>query len=145
MKIIIPYDPDQFFNLEEQSLLQALGLEDGHVINQALDHWTTYAHGSLEDIYERTVDDVFEFIEVHFGNDHSCFQLAHNVLSANTDEIVELVKMTAMRLHQLIADLPHDINQRGIDSEEYHFLKVESFNAAGKYAVLTTDVIDRYG
>lgn len=141
MKIIIPYDPDSFFGMEEHSLLRLLELEDEQVLDQTLTYWTTYVYGTAEQIYEHTVDSVYEVIEFkHRGSGRGC-QLQH-LLSEHADQLTEIMIHSAVRLQQLLQDVPDEVSRRTIDTGEYHFLKVESINAVGKFAVITSDIAD---
>lgn len=142
MKIIIPYRLDEWFNLEEQSLLNVLNITDAGVIDQALTHWTTYAFGSLENKYEMTVDHTYEYLQDRFGDSDEGI-LAQQVLANHADELTELVSNTATRLHQLIQHIPDEMTRERMDTDEYAYLKVESINTPGQFATLSTEVIDR--
>lgn len=139
MKIIIPYRVNDWFNLEQQSLLQSLGLSDAGVIDEALTHWTTYVFGDATDKYELTVDHAYEYVQEHFGDSDQGIK-AQQILASNADQLTELIGETAQRLNQLIQNLPDEMSRENVDDDEYAFLKVESINTPGQFAVLSTEI-----
>lgn len=141
MKIIIPYVASEWFFKQDHQLMENLGMTDASIIDQALTHWTRYVHGSAQDAYELTVDNAYEYLFSKFGDTDECV-LAQQCLANNADELTELIRATAIRLHQLLQDIPDEISRRYLETDEYTYLKVESINTAGRFAVLTSEVID---
>jgi hypothetical protein len=139
MKIIIPYDADTFFSPDQHHVLQLLRLEDWQVLDQILDSWTLFMAGSTEEIYEITVDAYNDLMEgLHQGSDEG--QRLQALLAEHDNEFVELMCQAAIRLQYLLQGLPEYAREKTYETGEYHFLKIEDINRAGKFAVISTDV-----
>lgn len=141
MKIIIPYRFDDWFNLEQQSLIQVLGLSDAGIMDEALTNWTTYVFGDANVKYELTVDHAYEYLQNQFGDTDEGI-MAQQVLANHADQLTELVSDVAVRLNQLIQNIPDEMSRETLETDEYAYLKVESINTPGQFAVLASEVID---
>lgn len=141
MKIIIPYDPDTFFSMEEYSLFSLLQLTDQIVLNQVLENWTTFATGTADEIYERVVDDLYDHYGTTYREGLESKRL-QTLLSQHADTLVQCLQHTAIQLQHVLDGLPEEARRLTYDTGDYYYLRVESINKMGKFAMITTDVYD---
>ncbi|QVD49117.1 hypothetical protein LUCX_47 [Xanthomonas phage vB_XciM_LucasX] len=139
--IVLPYDSDEWFTLEDHSLMEGLGLNPAKVIDQILFCWTVYVHGAPDEIYERTVNDLHEIYEQAFAEGEPAAVTYQQYLAdENTgDAISALLSLTAQRLHHLLNDLPQDVFQFGINDDLYQYLRVEALSEQGRFLKLVID------
>lgn len=139
MKIIIPFDQSELFTTDQQALLGDLQLDVAFIVDQALSSWTLYAYGSAADMYEHTVDTIYE--EIYRRNMHDKHAVARleNVLSQNADELTQLISHMAIVLKQLLEDIPDEIIRQSLNDDVYHYLRVEEINVMGRFAKLASN------
>lgn len=142
MKVILPFDHYRVLGEEWTDLLTKLGLEDHQVVDQVLLHWPTYAFGSVEDVYELTVDELTSYFDDRYRAD-SYGDRAHDVLRENADEVVRLHTHVAKYLEDLLRHFPDEWSREmSKEDESYHFLRVEQIDYLGSRLILTTDAVD---
>ena len=122
-------------------MLRLLKLEDQMVLDQILDNWEVYASGSIEDIFERTVNDLHDLYDMTYRDSDEGIRL-QCLLGEFQNELAECMKHTTIRLLQVLDHIPDQVKQLTYETGEYHFLKVLEINPVAKYAVITTDIRD---
>lgn len=133
MKIILPYKEEQVRGEQAVRLLDGLDLEEHQLIDLILLHWTTYAFGRIEEIYERTVEEISMLVD----------DRGFDVLRQHTDEIVQLFTHLTQYLRESLGEFPDELGRLHQDDEDgYHFLRVDLIDSIGSRLILTSDAID---
>jgi glutamyl-tRNA reductase len=142
MKIIVPFDPETMYSTEDVLLLALLRLDSYDVLNQVLSNWNKYTKQNAKDAYEQTIDDMYERVQ-NTMNETEIDQ-AESILDENSDQLAEIVRMSALHLHPLLKEIPEELAQMCRDpmsDEQAHtFLRVLEIKPECRIAVLTTDV-----
>lgn len=141
MKIILPYDSEEYFTRNGLALIKQLGMQEYDPINMVLQNWTSYTLGDPADVHERVIDDVFDIITTRYsyGPDG---QRAQSLLSETSDELTELFLNVARKLQFVLDTYPDEHTRKSLGSADYHFLRVENIDYPGKNISIVTDVID---
>lgn len=141
MKIALPFELGEIFSPRQIELLESLGLSLEELINLVLLHWNTYSLGAAQEIYERTIDDLFDVFQDKYGQSDEWHRRQH-VLSQCADQVVEAITQLAHYLHRLMDAYPDEHMRKSHHTDDYHFLKVWKIDLRGKTLILTSDVID---
>ena len=141
MKIILPYDSEEYFTRSGLALIEQLGLLEYEPINMVLQNWSAYTLAATTDIYERVVDDVFEAVQTRFGYGPEGVRI-QTLLSEHTDELTEVFIQLARKLEFTLATYPDEHTRQSMGRADYHFLRVEKIDYNGKFISIVTDVID---
>lgn len=140
MKIIVPFDPDVLFSEDERAAISILQLHLADVIDTVLDLWLMYVYGSADEIYERTIDEIFDHIHLNIIDD-LLKEKAEMLLSDQADLMANLYRSLAFNLRKCLNDIPHELGLSERDDSLYTFLRFCSFDPAGKFLILSTQTI----
>lgn len=141
MKIVIPFDSEEFFTRSERDLLERFQLTEDMAINQVLQNWLVYTLGESHQIYERTVDDLHELFDFTYGYNETGVRLQGQLDEFSHDLTVMMVGV-ARRLHELLNTIPDDVFRRRYHTGDYHYLEVLEINRPGRYVMLTDAVVE---
>lgn len=143
MNIVIPFDSETFFTLEDKSLMSLLNLEPANVLDEALTHWNKFTKGDAVEIFEQAVEDMQELISLSLSGCE--LDRAEEILEANGNQLADLVKTSALRLKDLVHEIPDELERTlwtNDDNEHGQlFLRVSEIDPIGKFAIIKSDTV----
>ena len=141
MKIVLPFHLPDVYSPGQLELLEKMNLRHEDLIDHILLHWTTYAFGAADLVYEQTIDDLFSTLYDRFGYSDEWHRLQH-ILAEHSDEIVQMVSHLAQYLQHLLDTYPDQHTRQCVSQGEFHFLRSEKLDLAGRFLIITSDVAD---